>query len=191
MDNLDIALGLFDAFNKQSPEYIRSEGEDLPLEYFYALRLYEYVLRLDPHASEALLLASRAQHIGRWMVPRSTYPEGRVGYLKWRSDLAKFHASKALELMAQAGYDQAMQNKVMTIILKQRLKTNPDAQTIENALCLVFLEFQFDDLISKQPEGKMIEIVRKTWAKMSAPGQSMALTLPYSEQAKALLGKAL
>lgn len=191
MDQLEKAFALFDAYNKRSPELIRWDGQDFPLEYFYAVKLYDWVRKLDPAAGESLLLASRSQHIGRWEIPRNTYPDGRVGYLKWRSDLSKFHASKATELMEVAGYDPETCNQVREIILKQKLKLNPDVQTIENALCLVFLEFQFDDLIGKQSEEKMINILRKTWAKMSDPGRNMAHTLDYSETAKSLLGKAL
>jgi hypothetical protein len=191
MDKIDKAFALFDEYNKRSPEHIIWDGEDFPIEYFYSLKLYNWVQKLEPHASESLLLASRSQHIGRWEIPRNSYPEGRVGYLKWRQELSRFHAAKATALMAEAGYDRAEQDKVKEIILKQKLKLNPDVQTIENALCLVFLEFQFDDLISRQSEEKMIDILRKTWAKMSEPGQTMALTLNYSPAGKALLEKAL
>jgi hypothetical protein len=191
MDKIDKAFALFDEYNKRSPEHIIWDGEDFPIEYFYSLKLYKWVQKLEPHASESLLLASRSQHIGRWEIPRNSYPEGRVGYLKWRQELSRFHAAKATALMAEAGYDRAEQDKVKEIILKQKLKLNPDVQTIENALCLVFLEFQFDDLISRQSEEKMIDILRKTWAKMSEPGQTMALTLNYSPAGKALLEKAL
>lgn len=191
MTKLEKAFTLFDNYNKQSPGTIKWDGEELPAEYFYALKLHDWVKRLEPDAGESLLLASRSQHIGRWEIPRKSYPEGRVGYLKWRSDLGKFHAAKATELMSEAGYDQTSQDKVREIILKQKLKINPEVQTIENALCLVFLEFQFDDLIAKQSEEKMIDILKKTWAKMSEPGRNMALTLNYSDEAKALLAKAL
>lgn len=191
MEKLEIAFGLFDEYNSQSPEHIIWAGEELPVEYFYALKLYDWVKKLEPDASEALLLASRSQHIGRWKIPRNDYPDDRMGYLKWRSDLAKFHAATTNELLERAGYDQNTRDKVKEIILKQKLKLNPDVQTIENALCLVFLEFQFDNLISKQSEDKMIDILRKTWAKMSEPGRNIALTLDYSEAAKSLLAKAL
>ncbi len=191
MTKLEKAFALFDDYNKQSPEYINWKGETLVSEYTYASKLYDWVCKLAPDAGESLLLASRSQHIGRWEVPRKSYPEGRVGYLKWRSNLSKFHAAKATELLSQVGYDQEILDKVREIILKQKLKINPDVQTMENALCLVFLEFQFDDLIAKQSEEKMIDILRKTWGKMSEPGRKMALTLHYSEAATALLGKAL
>ena len=191
MTKLERAFDLFDAYNRNAPEHLIWNGESYPAEYFYALKLYEWVKKLDARASESLLLASRSQHIGRWEIARNTYPEGRAGYLKWRSDLSKYHAEKASEILASVGYDQETIASVREIILKQKLKLNPDVQTIENALCLVFLEFQFDDLIAKQSEEKMIDILRKTWGKMSEPGREAALSLQYSETGKALISKAL
>jgi len=191
MTKLEEAFNLFDAYNHNAPEQLSWNGKLYPTEYFYALKLYEWVKKLDAEASEPLLLASRSQHIGRWEIARNTYPEGRVGYLKWRSDLSKFHAQKASEILQSVGYDQETIDSVREIILKQKLKLNADVQTIENALCLVFLEFQYDDLIAKQSEEKMIDILRKTWGKMSEPGRQAALSLQYSDEGKALLGKAL
>lgn len=191
MNKKEQAFELFDAYNQQSPEKISYEGVEYPVEYFYALKLHEWVKKLEPEASEALLLASRSQHIGRWEIARSGYPDGRVGYLKWRSDLSKFHASKAAEIMASVGYDDAMAGRVTNIIQKKRLKNDPEVQTIENALCLVFLQFQYDDLISRHSDEKMIDILRKTWAKMSDPGREAALSLSYSEKGLDLINTAL
>lgn len=191
MNKTEQAFELFDAYNRQSPETITFEGTSYPLEYFYALQLHEWVKKLTPEASEALLLASRSQHIGRWEIARSSYPEGRVGYLKWRSDLSKFHAAKAAELLSSLGYDQETIDRVTDIIQKKRLKHDPEVQTIENALCLVFLQFQYDDLISKHSEEKIIDILRKTWAKMTEPGQTAALGLSYSDKGLELIKRAL
>ena len=191
MTKLEKAFTLFDTYNKQAPETIVWEGKEYPSEYFYALKLYDWVLKLEPEAPESLLLASRSQHIGRWEITRKSYPEGRVGYLKWRSDLGKFHAQKAAELLAEAGYEDREINRVKEIIQKQRIKLDADVQTIENALCLVFLEFQFDDLIHKLSEEKMIDILRKTWGKMSDPGRNAALSMKYSPEGTSLLQKAL
>ncbi|WP_159467681.1 DUF4202 domain-containing protein [Dyadobacter sp. 3J3] len=191
MDKLERAFILFDSYNKQSPEHIIWKGEEFPSEYFYALKLYDWVNKLEPDAPEALLLASRSQHIGRWEIARKSYPDGRLGYLKWRSDLAKFHAEKSAQLMLEAGYDDIVINRVKQIILKQKIKSDNDVQTIENALCLVFLEFQFDELIQKLSEEKMIDILQKTWAKMSVQGQEAALAMHHSEEGNMLLKKAL
>lgn len=191
MSKLDKAFELFDDYNKRSPEHLVWENVEYPVEYFYALKLYEWVTKLDPQADESLLLASRCQHIGRWEIARKSYPDGRVGYLKWRSDLSKYHAGIATEILASVGYDQETINRVKQIVLKQRLKSDTDVQTMENALCLVFLQYQYDDLIAKMTEEKMIDILRKTWGKMSDPGREAALSLQYSDIGRALILKAL
>lgn len=191
MSKLEEAFELFDDYNRKSPETVLSDGVKYPAEYFYALKLYEWVKKLDSNASEALLLASRCQHIGRWQIQRDTYPEGRVGYLKWRSDLSKYHAGTASSILRSIGYDDPMVDKVREIVLKKQLRTEADVQTMENALCLVFLQFQFDDLLSKQPDDKMLSILRKTWGKMSDPGKQHALTLKYSPKGAELINKAL
>ena len=191
MTKLEQAFDLFDAYNRQSQETVIWNGESYPSEYFYALKLHDWVKKLDGQASESLLLASRSQHIGRWEIPRNSYPDGRAGYLKWRSDLAKFHAQKSSEIMQSVGYEQEIIERARQIILKQKLKADSEVQTIENALCLVFLEFQYDDLIEKQSEEKMITILQKTWGKMSEPGRTAALKLQYSKKGKDLLEKAL
>jgi hypothetical protein len=191
MTRLEQAFELFDAYNKNSPEHLVYEEKEYPAEYFYALKLYEWVTKLDPDASESLLLASRCQHIGRWESPRSNYPEGRVGYLKWRTDLSRYHAAKATEILTSVGFDADTIDRVRQIVLKQRLKSDPEVQTMENALCLVFLQYQFDDLIAKLKEEKMIDILQKTWAKMSAPGREATSTIQFSKEAKDLLAKSL
>ncbi|WP_215242069.1 DUF4202 domain-containing protein [Dyadobacter helix] len=191
MNKLEVAFSLFDGYNMRCPQHISWQGKDYPLEYFYALKLYEWVKKLSPAAAESLLLASRCQHIGRWEIARNTYPEGRVGYLKWRSDLAKYHAKIAEGFLREAGYDQEMIDSVREIVLKQKIKHNPAVQTMENALCLVFLEFQYDELISRHTDEKLIGILRKTWAKMSSEGQEAALGLAYSNRGKELIKMAL
>ncbi len=191
MSRLDDTIALFDAYNQQDPHTLDVEGTKIPREYFYALKCYEWVRRLDPDAGEALLLAARSQHIGRWEMARHTYPEGRAGYLKWRSDLGRYHADTAAGMMQRTGYDDDMQAQVRSIIQKKKLKTDPQVQTIENALCLVFLQYQYGDLIEKLPEEKMIPILQKTWAKMSEPGRAAALGLSYTKKGLALLRQAL
>jgi hypothetical protein len=191
MDKMENAISYFDDFNKKDPNVIQYDGQDYPTEYFYALQLYNWVKKLEPGASEPLLLASRSQHIGRWTVPRHDYPEGKAGYLNWRSGLKKFHAIKAGELMADAGYTEEEIKPVQHIILKEQLKTDPEVQVMENALCLVFLQFQYEDFLQKHDEKLMIRILQKTWAKMSQPGRDAALALQYSEKGIEIIKKAL
>jgi len=191
MTQLEKAFSLFDAYNQRDPNRVEWEGRAYPAEYFYALQLYHWVKELQPDAGEALLLASRCQHIGRWEISRSHYPAGKPGYLSWRTDLSKFHAGIAEKLLAEAGYDPELGKSVRTIVLKEHLRTNPDMQVMENALCLVFLQFQYEDFLIKQEEDKMIRILKKTWSKMSEPGRNAALGLAFSEKGKSLIGKAL
>ncbi|AXY78417.1 DUF4202 domain-containing protein [Paraflavitalea soli] len=191
MTKMEQAFNLFDTYNKQDPSEIIWNGQPYPAEYFYAIKLYERVKDLAPQTGDALLLASRCQHIGRWEIARTAFPEGRVGYLKWRNELSKFHAHKATEILQSLNYETDIIARVNEIILKKKLTTDTEVQTMENALCLVFLQFQYDDLIKKQSPEKMISILQKTWAKMSTPGKQAAALLTYSETGKALLNKAL
>ena len=191
MIKMEEAFLRFDSFNQLDPSEIIWNGQHYPSEYFYALRLYEWVKKLEPNASEPLLLASRSQHIGRWEIDRKTYPDGRSGYLRWRSDLAKFHAKKAIEILQSLEYDNYIITRVTEIILKKKLKMDSEVQTMEDALCLVFLQFQYDDLIKKQTAEKMIAILQKTWAKMSDKGKQVAMSLTYSSSGQQLLEKAI
>lgn len=191
MTKLDQAFALFDSYNRQSPTHISNSGQDYPIEYFYAIKLHEWISILRSDASEALLLASRCQHIGRWEIPRSSYPEGRIGYLTWRSDLSRFHAQKAEEILRSVDYDDMTIKRVKEIVQKKAIKKDPEVQTMEDALCLLFLQYQYDELIAKQSEEKMIAILQKTLSKMSHQGTQVALTLRYSEEGERLLKKAL
>jgi len=191
MEKLEIAFQKFDEYNKADNNIFVWEEKEYPQEYFLALQLYQWVLKLDPIATEALLLASRSQHIGRWEIARETYPDGRVGYLTWRKDLSFFHAKKAKEILIEVGYEAEDIAKVERIILKQRIKTDPEVQTMENALCLVFLQFQYEDFHPKYSPEKVINILKKSLLKMDAHGHQFALNLTYSPQGVAYIQEAL
>jgi hypothetical protein len=191
MNKLNKAVELFDNYNKQDPHVLTWDSIEYPAEYFYALQLYNWVKKLKPDASEVLQLASRAQHIGRWKIPRDEYPKGKAGYYKWRTELAKFHAATAGELMLEAGYYVEETKPVRHIILKENLKLDDEVQTMENALCLVFLEFQYEDFIRNHDDETVIRILRKTWKKMNEQGRNAALSLNFTGRAKELLEKAL
>lgn len=191
MDKMEKAFVLFDAYNQQDPHRLNREGMEYPAEYFYALELFNWVRRLQPDAGESLLLASRCQHIGRWEVPRSEYPAGKAGYFAWRTGMAKYHAAKAGHLLEEAGYGPDIRAAVGSLLLKEELRTRPDMQVMENALCLVFLEFQYEDFLLLHPAEKIIRILKKTWAKMSQPGRDAALGLSFSEKGSELIGAAL
>lgn len=191
MNTLEKAFERYDAYNKQDPNTFVWERKTYPQEYFFAMQLHTWVLKLQPEASEELLLASRAQHIGRWEIPRETYPNGRVGYLTWRKDLATFHARKATEILSELGYSEDQIQKVEQIVLKKRLKADPEVQTMENALCLVFLQFQYEDFHSKHEPEKVIQILKKSLLKMDAHGHAFALQLPYTHKGLQYLNEAL
>ncbi|MEJ6702299.1 MAG: DUF4202 domain-containing protein [Akkermansiaceae bacterium] len=188
---LSQAFERFDAANALDPHAVIVDGVEQPKELVFAKRLTDAVQKLDSEASEELMLASRCQHICRWKVPRSTQPMGRTGYLKWRSGLKVFHAEKSAEILREVGYDDYTIERVQDLNQKKNLKSDPDCQTLEDALCLVFLEHQFDLLIENTEEGKMLRIVQKTWAKMSERGQKTAAQLDFSELAAGVLKRAL
>ncbi len=193
MNKLAAAFQLFDDYNRQDPRTFVWEEISYPQEYFFAIRLYDWVLKLDHDASEELLLASRSQHIGRWEMPRESYPDGRDAYLKWRKDLALHHSGISGRLMLEAGYSDEQVERVAQILLKKRLKVDADVQTMENALCLVFLQYQYEEFRKKyenDPE-TMINIIRKSLIKMDAHGHQFALQLPYSDGGLVLIQEAL
>lgn len=191
MSKLNEAIKKFDDYNLQDPNVFIWDGKSYPREYFLALKLYEWVKKLQPDASEELMLASRSQHIGRWESPRDSYPPGREAYLKWRRDLAMYHAEKAGELLRESGYDEDTINRVQQINLKKRLKLDREVQIMENALCLVFLEFQYEDFYPKHEDEKVITILRKSLLKMDEEGHRFALTLNFSAGGIHLLKEAL
>ncbi|HAV12104.1 MAG TPA: DUF4202 domain-containing protein [Opitutae bacterium] len=181
------AIETFDGLNSQDPNLV----DDLPKELRDAQAMTLWVDALYPNATEAVHLAARCQHLCRWERPRDSYPEGRAGYLKWRSDLKQFHADRSAEVLRSVGYGDDMLAAVTEINLKKGLKTNPDVQMIEDALCLVFLELQYEGYVGEWDDEKIVRILKKTWGKMSEVGHAAALKLKYSEPAMTLIEKAL
>jgi hypothetical protein len=162
-----------------------------PHELVYARRMTEWLGRLAPEASEALRLAVRCQHLRRWMIPRSNYPMTRPGYLQWRAGLARFHAEEAGAILREAGYDEAVVGRVQALVRKERLRSDPEAQTLEDVACLVFLEDEFPDFARRHDEQKVLGILAKTWGKMSERGRAAALALELAPADRALIEKAL
>ena len=181
----------FDEENARDPNVETVAGVAHPRELLYAQRLTDWVLRLRPDASEALRLAARCQHICRWEIPRNSYPMTRPGYLKWRADLKQFHARKAGEVLREIGYDDETVRRVQDLNLKKHFPNDPDGRVLEDALCLVFLQFQFADLAAKTAEDKTINALRKSWEKMTDAARAEALKLSFSPSEKALLERAL
>jgi hypothetical protein len=185
------AISAFDRENSEDPHTLGVGGVERPRELVHAERLSAWVERLAPDASEALRLAARCQHIRRWQIPRDSFPAGRVGYLQWRTQLGRFHADTVSGILEGLGYDRELIDAVRRINLKQGLHSNPDTQTIEDALCLAFLEFEFDEFCAKYPAEKVTEVVRKTWKKMSAKAHELALSLPFTPAGLELVKRAL
>ena len=170
-----------DQLNREDPHQERVGGIAHPWELLYAQWLTEWVMRLDPEASEALRIAARGQHVRRWTIPRDRYERNRRGYLRWRETLKTFHAQTVAGLMREAGYPEATIERVQQIMSKRQLREDAETQTLEDALCLVFLERQYSALRKKTPPETMREILQKTWTKMSEQGRAVALQLPLSE----------
>ena len=187
----EAAIRRFDAANSLDPNLEIVEGIARPRELIYAERLTHWVLKLCPDASEELRLTARCQHICRWMIARSSYPMTRPGYLKWREDLKKFHAEKAGEILRTVGYPEEMVTKVRKLNLKKNFPQDPDSRVLEDALCLVFLEFQFAELAAKTTDDKMINALQKSWKKMTPAAREHAMKLNFGSQEKSLLERAL
>ncbi len=185
------AIRRFDEANARDPNTELVNGTPQPRELLYARRLTDWVLRLRPDASESLRLAARCQHLCRWESPRSRYPMDRPGYLKWRAELKKFHAEKSGQILREVGYPEAIIAQVQALNLKKNFPTDPDSRIIEDALCLVFLQFQFADLAAKTDDEKMINALQKSWRKMTEPARAEALELAYGAHERALLNRAL
>ncbi|MGB5397317.1 MAG: DUF4202 domain-containing protein [Gammaproteobacteria bacterium] len=179
------AIKLIDAANSEDPNIESSDGKDWPKELLYSHRMSDMIERYAPEADDAMKIAVRAQHIQRWKSPRSDYPMDRKGYHQWRTRLYTFHADTVAALLVKAGYDNDFIERVKLAVSKKSLKTNPDTQMLEDVIGLVFIEHYMLEFAGKHPEydeAKWIDIIRKTWRKMSERAHQFALggniTLP-------------
>jgi hypothetical protein len=184
-------IAAIDAANALDPNTVEVDGQPQPADLVYGRRMSETLARLAPHASEHLRIAARGQHIERWTSPRASYPAGRVGYLKWRKDLQGFHARRIGDIMIAAGYDAGDVERVGALVRKERLKSNPDAQMIEDVACIVFLEHYLGDFLAKTDEEKLAGILAKTWNKMSPLGRDEARKLALPSAVPRLLEQGL
>lgn len=187
----EAAIAAIDAANAADPETVTVDGADRPKEVAHAELMTRWLLRLDPEASEAQLLAARAHHLRRWEVPRSSYPDGRSGYLRWRTDLRKRHAREVASILSGLGYDEATVERVTAIINKRGLGVDPQVQAHEDALCLVFLGNQLAATVDRLGDVKMVEVLRKTAAKMSPEALALVGELPIRPRDLALIERAL
>jgi hypothetical protein len=185
------AIERIDAANARDPNRTVVDGTEVPHELHYARRMTEWLGRLEPHASEALRLAVRCQHLERWAIARAEYPMDRAGYHRWRTELRKFHAERAGEILRDVGYDEATVARVQKLVRKEGLKTDAETQTLEDVACLVFLEDELADFAARHEEGKVVRILARTWGKMSERGRAAALGLELPGELRGLIGKAL
>lgn len=190
-ERFERAIRRFDQENARDPNTELADGQPRPRELVYAERLTEWVLRLAPDASEALRLAARCQHLCRWQIPRNRYPMDRAGYLKWRAGLKEFHAERAGEILREAGYPPELAGRVQALNLKKDFPHDPEVRVLEDALCLVFLQWQLADLAARTAEDKVVNALRKSWNKMTPAARNEALRLPLGPRERALLDRAL
>ena len=193
MSKYELALERIDQAHRDDPNQIESNGTTTPYELHYARKMSFYLDRLDPDASDLLRLAVRAQHLRRWEVPRSSYPATKIGYHSWRAGLQRRQAELAVQICLESGYTAEEAARVGAMVRKAELKEgDPDTQMLEDVACLVFLDDQFDRFEKELGDDeKMVEILRKTWEKMSGLGRAEALKIDLSERAMSLVQKAL
>jgi hypothetical protein len=192
-DRFERAIRSIDRANGEDPNSELVEGVEQPKELVYGKRMQAWVERLDPQAPEALRIAARSQHVRRWKIPRGDYPMDRKGYLRWRTALYTHHADTASELLRAAEYEQETIERVRSLLQKINLRTDLDVQTLEDAAAMVFLDHHLDDFLRRDDIGeeKAIDIIRKTWNKMTERGHEAASALELSPAAGALVKKAL
>ncbi|KAJ6017427.1 hypothetical protein N7451_000806 [Penicillium sp. IBT 35674x] len=193
MSKYDRALERIDLAHKDDPNTIEINNETIPYELHYAQKMTKYLERLNPSASDLLRLAIRAQHLRRWETPRASYPATKIGYHSWRGALQRTQAALVEEICLESGYEAEDAARVGAMVRKADLrKGDPDTQTLEDVACLVFLDDQFDKFEKDiGDEEKILDILRKTWGKMSEAGRAEALKLDLSERGSALVSKAL
>ncbi|MCB9202897.1 MAG: DUF4202 domain-containing protein [Flavobacteriales bacterium] len=180
-----------DEINKQDPNYEISDGEKVPKELLYSIRMTNCLVDYEDNPSFELQVATRAQHIARWKIPRTDYPMDRIGYLKWRNDLKKLHSRLISEILSANQVADDKIKRICFLIEKKDLKKDAETQILEDVVCLVFLEFYFLDFSEKHSEDKIVSIVQKTWGKMSDRAKDKALKISFSGKAKELIEKAL
>jgi NTP pyrophosphatase (non-canonical NTP hydrolase) len=189
--NYEAAISLIDEAHSQDPNITIVDGKDVPYELHYARKMTHYLSLRSPDASPILKVAIRAQHFRRWEIPRSSYPATKAGYFSWRTFLKKRQADLAAAICVGCNFTTEEAEEVAKLIRKEDLKKNEETQVLEDVACLVFLDDQFEAFEKEHDEKKIIDILRKTWGKMSERGHELALEIPMSETSKELIGKAL
>ena len=185
------AIARFDRANAEDPNVETVDGASHPKELLYAQRMSRALEHFALDASEVVRLAVRCQHIRRWTAPRDSYPAGRDGYRRWRTDLGRFHADTAGAILRGVGYDDATIGRVQALLRKERLKADPEVQLLEDVVCLVFLRHYLAPFAARHDGEKVVGILRKTWRKMSERGRAAALDLELSPELRELVARAV
>jgi Domain of unknown function (DUF4202) len=190
-DRFEKAITTFDAYNLNDPHQEQLNGSLVSKEVLYAERMSKRLDDFYPAAPTHLKLAAHCQHIGRWEIPRESYPMDRKGYLQWRNVLKTHHANLAEQILRSCRYDDDTIGKVKALLLKKGLQSNPDTQVLEDVICLVFIEHYLDDFAEKHEPQKVVDVLRKTLKKMSPRAIEAAGCITVSERIKILLHQAL
>lgn len=190
-DRLDRTFAAIDAANGQDPTHIDVSGVKRPAELAYGERMSAWLDRFEPEAGELVKIAVRAQHLERFKLPRSEFPMGKQGYHNWRNEQKRRHAERVGEIMRAAGYTDEDAERVGSIVRKERLKRDPDAQLLEDIACLVFMEHYFADFAKDHEAEKIVGIIARTWIKMSDKARETALTLPLPQDLTPLVEKGI
>jgi hypothetical protein len=184
-------ISRFDELNARDPNLIEVDGAKLPRQLIYAQRLTRWVLTLSPNASENLQIAARAQHVRRWEISRADYPPDKAGYHQWKNRLKMFHAEVAGSVLRECGCPPEMIEAVEALNTKRNFPTDPEAQTLEDALCLMFLECQAEPMLEKFGEEKARNALRKSWVKMSPQAHSLVNGITFSAEIARLVQKTI
>ena len=185
------ALKLIDEAHAHDPKKIIIAGNVVPYELHYAQKMSDYLEKRDPSAPDVLRLAIRAQHFRRWEIPRDSYPMNKQGYHAWRTCLKKRQAELASQICLDCGYSEEDATRVASMIRKENMKKDEETQVLEDVACLVFLDDQFEEFEKEHDEDKIVNILKKTWGKMSERGHELALEISMSDRAKHLVARAL
>ena len=186
----DAAVAAIDAANAADPTLVTARGTLHPLALVHGLLAAEWMAHLHPHATDAWLLAARAHHLRRWELPRSQYPEGRAGYLRWKRDQRTRHGRDIGVLLAGVGYDEATIATVQALVRRESLAADPGAQAVEDVACLVFLETQLAEVAGKLAHEHLVQVLRKSLAKMSPAAKEAAARIPLTDDQRAVLAEA-
>ena len=190
-DRFTKAIAAFDAYHERDPNTETEDGKLYPRELLYARRMTSQLERFAPDATEAVKLAARCQHIGRWEIPREKYPMEKKGYLQWRNEEKFHHATIAEKILRECGYEDDTIGQVKSLLLKKELFTNAETQLIEDVVCLVFIQYYLDEFTAKHDDEKVVDILRKTLRKMSRAGKEAVDTLQLSAKTNSLIKRAV